>query len=180
MKKSKSHPPRRISEQVSIQTCLHADTRRQVPEGGKTMTDPQYRRNEPAMTCVFCHNQETYWSAAHGTGNSEKKRVYKPEAKLDFFICSACVQKLLKMDQAQLRAACALAETRGFTLKTQALRSFMEDNNEQRSPKSRKLNHRSRPLRTIRMRQKTTCTPKAQRRSAFYRHYKDKQTLSRV
>ena len=144
------------------------------------MTDSQYARNQLTMTCVLCHNQETYWSAANSTGNSVKKRVYKPGPEVASFICSACVQKLLRIDQDQLSTARALAQSRESTVKAEALKSFKGNDDDQRTAKSGKPDHRSGPLRTIRMRQKTTCTPKTERRTAFYQHYKDKQALSRV
>jgi len=76
------------------------------------------------MLCLFCNGQE---------------RNYKPPPDTEF-ICTFCVQLLLKANQEDLRRTHAKAIEKGYLNKARAIESFLEDGeeNEQRKPKTRK------------------------------------------
>ena len=75
--------------------------------------------------CLFCNLPEENYTPAKGTD----------------FICSGCIQLLLKFDQDELKQGYALAVQKGYTGKARAIESFIMigiGDNEQRRPKSKK------------------------------------------
>ena len=72
--------------------------------------------------CLFCNEQE---------------KSYQPNVE---FICSRCVQLLLRADQADLKKAYQKALNEGHLRKVSALESFIiqEGKDEQRKPESKK------------------------------------------
>ena len=91
------------------------------------------------MECLFCINPEPN---------------YKPQMGNNF-ICSQCVQMLLKADQQDLKKAHARAIDKGFLNKARAIESFLiseENINGQRKPVSKHFGRhidRKRIVRTI-------------------------------
>ena len=105
-------------------------------------------------TCLFCDQPEPC-------------KHYVPPAGVSY-VCSACVVRLLRVSQDHIRAAHKKAVEIGANRKAEALKSFMEDDNEQRNPKSRKPYHRANVVRTVRMHEKSTLTiPKRGAPSVF-------------
>ena len=82
---------------------------------------------------------------------------YKPSPN-SWFVCSVCVQHLLKFSQDELKAGLKLAEKKGFERKIIALKMFIrpEDTNEQRKPIKKYERHlnRERGTRIIRNQKK--------------------------
>jgi hypothetical protein len=89
------------------------------------------------MICLFCN---------------EPEKNYQPRKDVDF-ICSRCVQLLLRADQADLKKAYQKALDEGYPSKVSALESFIipEEKHGKRPDKSVKRNlNRERTTRSIR------------------------------
>ena len=85
--------------------------------------------------CLFCN---------------ETEKNYKPDPDVDF-ICGICVQLLLRADQNDLKKAYVKAIEKGYSDKTKAIESFLnEDEYYGKTKKSERNMERKRPLRKVR------------------------------
>jgi hypothetical protein len=88
--------------------------------------------------CFFCNQNESY--------------NYKPEKNIEF-VCSQCVQILLRADQEDLKKAYAKAIKHEYFNKAKAITMFLEEEiiENGKTKKSKRNMERKRPLRKARL-----------------------------
>ena len=87
------------------------------------------------MQCLFCN---TDWDA------------HRVDKKAIAYTCSACVQLLLSLSQAQLKEVYGLATEKGYINKATAIESFMESEDGRKTKNAKRNMVRTRFSRAVR------------------------------
>jgi hypothetical protein len=82
-------------------------------------------------------------------------------------ICAACVQKILLMNEEQLKKAHALAVEQGYTAKAEILESYMEDIVDEGNNTVERGSVRGRPARSLRHEKKPARSSQKRERLPF-------------